>query len=95
VQRPAALNDAPERAQNVPVTDDQNWRRSLHRSTFAERWRVIFARPSRPILTVWNAADSPKLRAVLRREGEAVVCPELRTRYPGAAVQGTLQIITR
>jgi hypothetical protein len=36
------------------------------------------------IFSVWNAT-SPELRAVLRLDGAAVVCPELGTRYPVAA----------
>jgi len=36
------------------------------------------------IFTVWNATG-PTLQAVLKREGEAVVCPELNTRFPAAA----------
>jgi hypothetical protein len=34
--------------------------------------------------TVWAATD-PRLQTVLRREGEAIICPELGTRYPLAA----------
>jgi hypothetical protein len=36
------------------------------------------------IFTVWNAT-SPDLRAVLKRVGARVVCPELNTSYPRAA----------
>ena len=36
------------------------------------------------VFTVWNATG-PDLKAVLRREGEAVVCRELRTRFPPVA----------
>jgi hypothetical protein len=36
------------------------------------------------IFTVWGAAG-PDLRAVLKREGAAVMCPELGTRHPAAA----------
>ena len=36
------------------------------------------------IFTLWNAVG-PELRAVLKRDGAAVVCPELGTRYPAAA----------
>jgi hypothetical protein len=36
------------------------------------------------IFTVWNSVG-PDLRAVLRRDGERIVCPELGTRYPAAA----------
>jgi hypothetical protein len=35
-------------------------------------------------LQVW-AATSPDLKEVLKRDGEAIVCPELGTRYPAAA----------
>jgi hypothetical protein len=45
--------------------------------------------------TVWNAAASSELRRVLKREGEAIICPALGTRFPWAAVQGTLQTISR
>jgi hypothetical protein len=34
--------------------------------------------------TVWRAA-SPALRNVLKREGEAIICPKLGKRYPMAA----------
>jgi hypothetical protein len=34
--------------------------------------------------TLWAAAG-PDARAVLRREGEAVVCPQLGSRFPWAA----------
>jgi hypothetical protein len=34
--------------------------------------------------TVWRAA-SPALRSVLKREGEAIVCPKLGKRYPTRA----------
>ena len=36
------------------------------------------------LFTLWNATG-PDLRAVLKRDGAAVVCPELGTRYPAAA----------
>jgi hypothetical protein len=35
--------------------------------------------------TVWAASESPTLRPVLERRGEAVVCPALGTRYPRVA----------
>jgi len=34
--------------------------------------------------TVWAAAG-PRVLAVLKREGEAIVCPELRTSWPRRA----------
>jgi hypothetical protein len=36
------------------------------------------------IFTLWSASG-PELRAVLRRDGERIVCPELGTSYPAAA----------
>jgi hypothetical protein len=39
---------------------------------------------SADIFTVW-AAVGPDLRAVLRREGERIVCTQLRTIWPSAA----------
>jgi hypothetical protein len=34
--------------------------------------------------TTWNAVG-PDLHAVVKRDGERIVCPELGTRYPAAA----------
>jgi hypothetical protein len=34
--------------------------------------------------TVWGAAG-PRLREVLKRDGERIVCPQLGTGYPAAA----------
>ena len=34
--------------------------------------------------TTWNAVG-PDLRAVVKRDGEAIVCPELGTKFPPAA----------
>src|SRR5262245_44778969 len=39
---------------------------------------------SADIFTVWGAVG-PDLRAVLKREGERIVCPQLGTRFPVAA----------
>jgi len=36
------------------------------------------------VFSLW-AATSPEMRAVLKREGEAVICPELGKRFPWAA----------
>jgi hypothetical protein len=36
------------------------------------------------LFTLWNAVG-PDLRAVLKRDGPCIVCPELGTRYPAAA----------
>jgi hypothetical protein len=35
--------------------------------------------------TVWAAAQTPELQAVLRRHGERIACPELGTTFPRAA----------
>jgi hypothetical protein len=45
-----------------------------------------FRRPefAADIFSIWAAASS-RARAVLRREGEHIVCPELGTKYPLAA----------
>jgi hypothetical protein len=40
--------------------------------------------PAADIFTIWNATG-PDLRAVLKRDGGHIVCPELGTRYPAAA----------
>jgi hypothetical protein len=34
--------------------------------------------------SLWNATG-PELRAVLKRDGERIICPELGTRWPSAA----------
>lgn len=39
---------------------------------------------SADLFTTWNAVG-PDLRAVLKRDGEGIKCPELGTRYPAAA----------
>ena len=36
------------------------------------------------IFTIWNATG-PDLKAVLQRDGEQIVCPELGTKFPAAA----------
>src|SRR5262245_39727125 len=36
------------------------------------------------VFTTW-AATGPDLKAVLKRDGERIVCPELNTRYPPTA----------
>jgi hypothetical protein len=36
------------------------------------------------IFTVWSATG-PKLKEVLKRDGERIVCPELGTQFPAAA----------
>ena len=42
-------------------------------------------RPHVDCWTVWNASNNPMLRRVLKREPDAVACPELGTRFPRAA----------
>jgi hypothetical protein len=47
-------------------------------------------RPAQPgrfatdVFTAW-APTGPRLKEVLRRDGESIVCPQLGTRYPNAA----------
>ena len=36
------------------------------------------------LFTIWNATG-PDLRAVLKRDGDAIACPELGTRWPTSA----------
>jgi hypothetical protein len=56
----------------------------LHTAGFEALQRNFRPAVSADVFTVWNATG-PDLRAVLKREGEGVVCPELGTRYPAAA----------
>jgi len=50
-----------------------------------EALQTAFRPDVRPdIFTTW-AATGPDLKAVLKRDGEHIVCPELGTRYPAAA----------
>jgi hypothetical protein len=39
---------------------------------------------SADVFSTWNAVGAD-LRAVLKRDGESIVCPELRTKYPTMA----------
>jgi hypothetical protein len=45
---------------------------------------AMLARTNADTFTVWNAVG-PRLREVLKRDGERIVCPALGTRYPEAA----------
>lgn len=50
----------------------------------AEGPRPVFVSPIIDVSSVWNSTG-PELRAVLRRDGELIRCPQLGTRYPLAA----------
>ena len=45
---------------------------------------AILAKTNADTFTVWGAAG-PRLREVLKRDGERIVCPQLGTGYPAAA----------
>jgi hypothetical protein len=93
------IYDAPNGPQNIPVTDDRELAAflALVHLCSPEALENSDFHPAivTDSFTVWNAADSPELRRVLKREGEAIICTALGTRFPWAAVQGTLQTISR
>jgi hypothetical protein len=83
------IYDAPGAPLSVPVTDDRELAAYLALVHIASP-EALNETPIMPVLnvdpwTVWNAADSPTLRPVLKREADAVICPELGTRFPRAA----------
>lgn len=79
------IYDTPDGPQDAPVTGNLAAYLALLHVCGPEALQRDF-RPavSADVFTVWGATG-PDLRAVLRRDGEAVVCPELRTRWPVAA----------
>jgi hypothetical protein len=83
------IYDAPGAPPIVPVTDDRELAAYLALVHLVSP-EALNEVPIVPVLsvdpwTVWNAANSPTLRPVLKREADAVVCPELGTRFPRAA----------
>jgi hypothetical protein len=58
--------------------------RSAHGAGFALRKDDPVPQFYTDSLQVW-AATGPDLKEVLKRDGEAILCPELGTRYPAAA----------
>ena len=79
------IYDNPDGPQDEPVADPLTAYLALLHICGPEAVQHDF-RPtlSVDIFTVWNATG-PGLKAVLRRDGARVVCPELGTRYPTAA----------
>jgi hypothetical protein len=84
------IYDAPDGPLDLPVTDKE----LAAYLTLAHLCGYEASRPGQPpgfrpsvnvdVFTLWAAAG-PLLREVLRREGEAVICPELGNRFPWAA----------
>jgi hypothetical protein len=82
------IYDAPDAPCSVPVTEDRELAAYLALVHLASH-EATLKTPVPPLnvdpWTVWNASDSSTLRPVLKREPDAVVCPELGTRFPRAA----------
>jgi len=78
---------APDGPLDLPVTDRElaAYLALLHICGPEARGALDF-RPhvEADVFTLW-AATGPEARAVLKRDGEAVTCPELGTRFPWAA----------
>jgi hypothetical protein len=79
------IYDNPDGPQAAPVTGNLAAYLALLHVCGPEALQHEF-RPavSADVFTVWGATG-PGLREVLKRDGDGVVCPELRTRYPVAA----------
>jgi hypothetical protein len=79
------IYDNPDGPQDAPVTKNLAAYLALLHVCGPEALQRLF-RPnlSADVFTVWGATG-PDLRAVLKREGGHVVCPELGTRWPMAA----------
>jgi hypothetical protein len=79
------IYDHPEGPQAVPVTGQAAAYLALLHVCGPEALQGNFRPDVAPdIFTCWNAVG-PDLRAVLRRDGGHIVCPELGTRYPEVA----------
>ena len=79
------IYDHPNGPQNVPVTGSLAAYLALLHICGPEALQNNFRPDVAPdIFTVWNSVG-PDLRAVLRRDGACVICPELGTKYPAAA----------
>jgi hypothetical protein len=73
--------------QDIPVTDTQlaSYIALLHvcgPEALQHRFRPAVA--AADVFTMWSATD-PRLKEVLKRDGERIVCPELGTQHPAAA----------
>jgi hypothetical protein len=83
------IYDSPDGPLDLPVSDRElaAWLALLHLCSheavgtpdFLPRVEAVV-----DIFTLW-AATGPEVKAVLKREGEAVICPELGKRFPWAA----------
>ena len=79
------IYDHPDGPQDVPVTGSLAAYLALLHIGGPEALQNNFRPDVAPdIFTVWNSVG-PDLRAVLRRDGACVICPELGTKYPTAA----------
>ena len=74
-----------DRGQDIPVTGTLAAYLALLHVCGPEALEQDFhPQANADVFTLWSAVG-PELRALLRRDGAAVVCPELGTRYPAAA----------
>ncbi|MFY9599528.1 MAG: hypothetical protein WBX05_09020 [Pseudolabrys sp.] len=79
------IYDNPDGPQAAPVTGNlAAYLALLHVCGPEALQRDCRPEVSTDVFTVWGATG-PDLREVLKRDGDGVVCPELRTRYPVAA----------
>src|SRR5262245_27406725 len=79
------IYDHPDGPQDVPVTGSLAAYLALLHICGPEALQNNFRPDVAPdIFTVWNSVG-PDLRAVLKRDGAYVICPELGTKYPTAA----------
>jgi hypothetical protein len=79
------IYDNPDGPQGAPVTGNlAAYLALLHVCGPEALQRDYRPEVSTDVFTVWGATG-PGLCEVLKRDGDGVVCPELRTRYPVAA----------
>lgn len=83
--KPRQIYDNPTGNEAVPVTGPlAAYLALLHVCGPEALEREFVPEIDADIFSVWNATG-PDLKAVLKREGGRIVCPELGTRYPAAA----------
>jgi len=79
------IYDHPDGPQDVPVTGSLAAYLALLHVCGPEALQHDFWPNVAPdLFTIWSSVG-PDLRAVLRRDGACVICPELGTKYPTAA----------
>jgi hypothetical protein len=79
------IYDHPDGPQHLPVTGSLAAYLALLHVCGPEALQHDFRPDVAPdIFTVWGSVG-PDLRAVLKRDGAGVICPELGTKYPTAA----------